>query len=194
MWSAAWLVSEEIHAAGGAEALEAVRDALGRTYPILDAIATQRLRGMRAPVVDARPVVDALQGSTSVLIVGLEADPIDALLPSLRGLRVGLVASSEFEIEWERVVANCGGDVVPVSLDELPRWAGRRTAIVTFAYGVRGERVFVPPVWLRIDGPDVRTQVRALIAWDVLGEPPFLHPQWLRGTPVESFSLVLRAP
>jgi hypothetical protein len=194
MWTAAWLVSEETVEAGGAAALETVREVLGRSYPILDAVATQRLRGTRASGVDATPVVAALEGSTSVLVVGLEADALDALLPGLTGRRVGLVASPEFDVDWDRVLANLDGDVVPVSLDALPRWTGRRSAILTFGYGVRGERIFVPPVWLRVDGPDVRTQVRTLVAWNVLGRPPFLHPQWLRGTPTSSFSVLVGAP
>lgn len=190
--SAGWLFVREVALEGGAASVEGLRDGLGRAFPVLDAVARRWLEGATAPLVEVEPLLAACAGASRVLVVGVEATQLDALVPRLPpDVRVGLLQEGALDADWERVLANLGGRVEGVALAGLQRWAGARSVLVTFGYGVLGGRVHVNPAWVRVSGPDVRTQFRSLVAWDVLGAPMFVYPRWLASAPVEDFSLVV---
>lgn len=190
--SAAWLFVTEVARDGGPVAAEALRDGLGRAFPVLDAVARRWLLGRGAPAIDPARVLEACEGAERVLVVGLEGAHLDALVPRLpRTARVGLVLQGTLEADWERVLANFGGRVEGAGLSDLQRWAGPRSVLLTFGYGVHGGRVHVSPAWVRVSGPDVRTQFRTLLVWDVLGAPMFVYPRWLVNVPVDDFSHVV---
>ncbi len=189
--TAAWLFVREVAAEAGDEGVEALRDGLGRAYPVLDTVARRWLEGARAPHVRPEGVVAACVGAARVLVVGLEAAHLDALVPLLApSTRIGLVLQGTLDADWERVLANWGGRVEGTDVAGFQRWAGARSVLVTFAYGVAGGVAHVQPAWVRVSGPDVRAQFRALIAWDVLRAPMFVYPRWLVSVPAEDFSHV----
>lgn len=191
--SAAWLFAREVAAELGREGVEQLRDGLGRAYPVLDAVAGLWLEGAHAPQVDAAQVAAACQGATRLLVVGVEALHLDALLPCLpAGLRVGLVRLG-LGVDWERALSNWDGRVEGTDLADFQRWAGARSVLLTFAYGGAGGELFVHPSWVRVHGPDVRTQFRTILAWDVLGAPMYVYPRWLVGVPPEQFSTLVGA-
>ncbi|MEZ4400630.1 MAG: hypothetical protein R3B06_11460 [Kofleriaceae bacterium] len=190
MCSAAWLLVRELAAEGGAAQVATIRDYLGREFPVLDAVCARYLAGQLAPVVDPAPVVAACADAARVLVVGLEADFLDALVPALDA-EVGLLTHSELDVDWDRVLANYGGRVVPCDLASFQRFAGSRGALVTFLYGVRASSAHVNPTWLRVIAGDVRAQFRTLIGWDVLGSEMFVYPRWLVQAPLADFSHVV---
>lgn len=178
--SAAWLFVRELSAAGGADQVRALRDALGRTYPVLDAVAAAWLDGDRAPVVAPADVAAQLAGAQTVLVVGIESDFLDALVPLLPDRRIALLSPGSLgDLAWERVLANYGGRVEPSDLLSFQRLAGSQTAIVCMVYGATEHGVHVPPIWLRLFGEDVRTQFRTFVGWDVLRRPMYVYPRWL---------------
>jgi hypothetical protein len=128
-------------------------------------------------------VLSVCEGANRLLVVGIEADALDALIActsqSASAFEMGLVVHSTHEVAWERVLGNFGGRIVPVELSSFQRWAGRRSVLLTFAYGTHGHATHVAPEWLRVSGPDVRTQFRSLVAWEVLGVPMAVYPRWL---------------
>lgn len=192
MCSAARLFSKELLAAGGEELLEEARERFGAEFPVLDLVAAEALAGRPARQIDARAAAEALGSATVVLVVGLEAFFLDALVPLLADVRIGLVlGEGGLEGEVRRVLANFGDRVEEVRGSEVLRWAGRKSALLTFVYGVNGDHTHVAPVWLRVAGSDVRTQFRTLVAWDVLGRPTSLYPRWLVEAPIEPFSRVV---
>lgn len=191
--SAAWLFAREVAAELGEGGVEQLRDGLGRAYPVLDAVVGQWLSGARSPRLLADEVALACAGAARLLVVGVEARHLDALLPLLPAdTRVGLVRLG-LGVDWERVLANWGGRVEGTDLADFQRWAGARSALLTFAYGGAGGEVFVHPSWVRVHGPDVRTQFRSILAWDVLGAPLYVYPRWLVGVPPEQFSTLVGA-
>ncbi|WP_437874533.1 hypothetical protein [Sorangium sp. So ce513] len=195
MRSAARLFVRELMEAGGAPLVREARDALGREFPVLDFIAEQRLSGGEEAPIDPQGVLDALRGVTRLLVVGLEADGLDALAPRLPGVEVGLVTDAGgLDPDFRRVLANYDGLMVPVGLSELQRWAGRRSALLTFVYGTDGHAAHVSPSWLRVSGPDVRTQFRSLIGWDILGRPMTVYPRWMVETSAGDFSRLVGPP
>lgn len=192
--SAAWLFVREV-ALEGEAAVEELRDGLGRTFPVLDAVARGWLDGKTGPLLQLEPLLAACRGADRILVVGLEATHLDALVPRLEaGVRVGLVLQSSFPADWERVLANFRGRVEGTGLADFQRWAGARSVLMTFGYGVHAGRGHVNPAWVRVSGPDVRTQFRGLVAWDVLASPMFVYPRWLVNVPLEDFSQVVTPP
>jgi hypothetical protein len=186
--AAAWLFAREVAACVGDAGVASLRDGLGREYPVLDAVCERWLSGRRGPDVDPAPVAAACAGAGRVLVVGVEAEHLDALVPALGEARVGLVRLSDVEADWGRVLANLGPRVEGVDLGDVPRWAGARSVLLTFAYGLSARTTHVLPAWVRVHGPDVRSSFRALVAWDVLGGPMFVHPRWLVQVELEEFS------
>jgi hypothetical protein len=91
-----------------------------------------------------------------------------------------------------RVLANFGNALRIVDLADFRRWAGKRSALLTFVYGTDGHAAHVATTWLRVSGPDVRAQFRTLIGWDVLGQPMRLYPRWLVETSSDDFSVICR--
>lgn len=192
MCSAARLFAAELLAAGGAPLLEEARDRLGSDFPVLDLIASEALAGRRPGPIDAAPAARALRDPSAVLVVGLEAFFLDALVPALPGARIGLVlGEGGLDADVRRIVANFGGRVEEVRLGDVLRWAGNKSALFTFVYGTHGPHAYVQPVWLRVAGSDVRTQFRTVVGWDVLGQPTSLYPRWLVEAPLEPFSRVV---
>jgi Na+/H+ antiporter NhaD/arsenite permease-like protein len=96
----------------------------------------------------------------------------------------GWVSSRTWESSAEdlsRTLANYGGRVERVELSAMPLWAGRKSALLAFFYGIdEHETAYTSLAWLRTQGPDVRTQFRSLmrvaqlravlsaVPWDVL--------------------------
>ena len=194
MACAAWLFIENVAREEGDAGVSSLRDALGRSFPVLDAVAAQWLAGTRALKIDPAPILAAAEGATDLVVVGLEAFLLDALVARLpRDTRCALLCHSPFEVDWERVLSNYGGRVKPVSLESFQAWAGPRSVLLTFAYGVQGRSANVLPAWVRSTGEDVRTQFRALMAWDVLQAPMFVYPRWLVEVVATSFTHVFDA-
>ncbi|MBL9085955.1 MAG: hypothetical protein JNM10_02335 [Planctomycetia bacterium] len=185
------LIVDEVFAAAGEPGIVELRATLGRRYAVLDAVAAARLAGSPTPAPGPEAVATALRGATSLLVVGVEADALDALLPLLGGTRLGVLAVSELEVDWARCAASYGAATEVVPAADWARWAGRRAALLTFLYGRRGAATFVVPAWLRVSGPDVRTLFRTVLGWDVLGRPPDVYPRWLAETTVRDFSTVV---
>lgn len=178
--AASWLFVEQVAALGGREAVVALRDELGSSFSALHYVATRWLAGERAPEIRTSGVNSALEGARRVLVVGLEARHLDALARDLDpSVRLGLLTYRLQRVEWDRVIANWGGRVEPVDVAEFQGWAGARSAILTFVYGVRGHVMNVLSAFLRVVGPDVRTQFRDIVGWDVLGGTPEVYPRYL---------------
>lgn len=187
MASAAWVTVEACADAAGDAAVAELRDALGRDWPVLDAVCAGWLQGARRP----RPAPGALQaalaGTQRLVIVGHEALWIDALVAALPApvaggapaLRLGLVCEGDPLADWDRVLANQAGRVERLGLADFQAWAGPRSSLLTFVYGQGQGTVFVLPPWLRVSGSDVRLQFRQLLGWSVLGLPLQVYPRWL---------------
>lgn len=189
--SAAWLFVREVAAYGGEPLVRELRDAHGRTFPVLDAVAAAWLRGQGGPTVEVPPVLRACKGINRLLVVGLEADFLDALLPRLAGIEVGLLRYSLIDVDWERVQANYHGRATLIDMVNFQDFAGTKGAILTFLYG-HGEHVtHVRPAWLRLIGADVRAQFRSIIGWDVLRGPLEVYPLWLVETTTRDFSEIV---
>lgn len=192
MASAARLFVREVAAAAGVQGVAELRDRLGREYPVLDLVAGRLLAGAIDPGLDVDAALAALAGARRLVVVGVEADALDALLPRLHGVEVGLCTEGRSLMpEWRRVLANFDGQVQAIGLADVALWAGGRSAILTFVYGGDGHVLHVSPQWLRISGPDVRTSFRSLIAWDVLGGAPEVYPRWSAAVDRTSFSEVI---
>jgi hypothetical protein len=157
-----------------------LRDSLGRAWPVLDAVCAGWLAGELEPHIDPAALLPTLEGTTRLVLVGYEADWVDALLARLpTDLRVGLVCHGDPLADWNRVLANHGGRVEALRLADFQAWAGPRAVLLTFVYGAAAGQVFVTPTWLRASGPDVRLQFRHLLGWRILGVPLEVYPRWL---------------
>jgi hypothetical protein len=187
MCSAAWLFVREVAAEGGDPLVRELRDRLGRAFPVLDTVCSVWASGRTAPQVDPAGVLLACAGATRVVVVGIESAFLDQLVPRLEGVRLALLCHSAFHVDWDRALANYEG-LEPVNLDSFQGWAGPKSALLTFAYGVARASAHILPAWLRVVGEDVRTQFRSLIAWDVLGAQMYVYPRWLVEVPASSFT------
>ena len=189
--SAAWLFVREVASHGGEQLVQELRDTYGRAFPVLDAVAAAWLAGQREPKVEIQPILAACKGIKRLLVVGLETDFVDILLPRLAGIEVGLLRYGLLELDWERVQANYDGRATLIDMVNVQDFAGTQGAILTFLYG-HGEHVtHVRPSWLRLIGADVRGQFRNLIGWDVLCRPLELYPFWLVETTTRDFSEIV---
>jgi hypothetical protein len=193
MASAARLFVRELARLGSDDLVVEACDTLGREYPVLDFVAHRWLEGDREARLDPSRVQEALQGITRLVVVGLETDALDVLVGSLSGVEIGLIVEPfGFAPDLRRVLANFGGALRTVDLEGFRRWAGKRSALLTFVYGTDGHTAHVATTWLRVSGPDVRAQFRSLVGWDVLGEPMRLYPRWLVETSCDDFSVICR--
>lgn len=189
MASAAWLFVRETAAEQGAEGVAALRDAMGRAWPVLDAVCAGWLAGTQAPQPDVDAIRPLLDGAQRLVLVGHEALWLDALLPTLDpALRVGLVQEGDPLTNWPRVLANHRGRVEPLSLADFQVWAGPRSVLMSFVYGAAASQVFVLPAWLRVTGPDVRLQFRSLLGWRILDVPLEIYPRWLVAADVQTLT------
>jgi hypothetical protein len=193
MATAGWLFAAEVAEEEGLEGVQRLRDALGRRWPVLDAVCAAWERGLRPPPVDASQLWARLGDVGRVVFVGLEARWLDAFVARRPAdVRIGLIRHSELSPDWERVRANLGEAVELVDLDAFQAWGGRRSAVVSFVYGDGGRGLFALSTWVRVSGPDVRTQFRSLVGWDVLRVPLSVYPRWLVAVPPSDFTEVER--
>jgi hypothetical protein len=191
MCSAAWLFARETAASGGDALVAALRDRLGRDFPVLDGVAAAWLAGKRGPELGTDGVLRALRGISRLCVVGLETAFLDALVPRLSDCRIALLTHGELEADWTRVLSNYAGRVEATGFSSFQGLAGRKSALLTFAYGVREPLTHVASAWLRISGGDVRTQFRSLVAWDVLRAEMYVYPRWLVEVRTSDFSHVI---
>lgn len=190
--SAAWLFAEQVAAYGGDAQVHAMRDALGRTYPVLDAVCAAWLDGERQPVIDTKAVVDALQGAQKAVIVGFESSFLDALLPQLHDIEVHLLSNGTVDEQtWHRMLSNFDKRVCSVDLVSFQRLVGSHTAILCMVYGATEHAVHVPPTWLRLFGDDVRAQFRSFVGWNVLRRTMYVYPRWLVEVPRQDFTRIV---
>lgn len=193
MCTAGWLFADALEADRGPVGLQQARDALGRTFPVFDAVLAGRLDGAQHPAVDAAVCAEACRGLKRLTVVGYEARFVDALLPLLPGVDVALLAHSSFDPDWDRLLSNYGGRVGRVSLDEYQRRAGPHAGLLTFVYGGTGGAGYVVPEWLRVSGEDVRLQFRSFVGWEVLGRGFYVYPRWLVEVGLDAFTTVVGA-
>lgn len=189
MASAGWIFVREAHADGGDDGVLRLRDELGRRWPVADAVCAAWLEGRRPPTIDGARVTSHLADLSRLVVIGIEAWWLDALVRSLpTDVRVALMRHSELNPDWNRVLANLGERVELVELADFQSWAGRRSALLSFVYGRSPGGLFALSAWARVAGPDVRTQFRELVAWDVLGAAPSIYPRWLVSVSAEDFT------
>ena len=187
--TSAWLFARAVARCAGDGAVGALADAAGAQFPVLDAVARGWVAGMREQNVAPTPALAAIGKATRLVVAGVEASYLDALVARLDPtVKVAMIAHSPFPVDWDRVLDNYGGRVERVDLDTFQHWAGGRSALLTVAYGRQDSRTVVGPLWLRACGADVRAQFRALVAWNVLRAPLLLYPRWLVEVEVDSFT------
>lgn len=188
--TSAWLFVRAVARCAGDRGVAELADAAGAEFTVLDAVARGWLAGVREQVVDARPALDAIGSATRVVVVGVEASFLDALVERINpAVKMALIAHSPFPVDWDRVLDNYGGRVERVDLDTFQHWAGAKSALLTFAYGRQDSRTTVAPLWLRACGADVRAQFRALVAWNVLeSQQLIIYPRRLVEVEVDSFT------
>ncbi|MBL8677528.1 MAG: hypothetical protein JNK05_00065 [Myxococcales bacterium] len=194
MWTASRLYLREMTREGGAPAIEAARELLGQRFPIFDAAASEWLESDGASSIDIPAALRALEGVARLLVVGVDVDPLDALVDGVDpATRIGLVAGvGELSGDLSRVLANYQGRVALVGLADVPRWIGRKSALATVVYGVdSNDMAYTSLAWLRVLGPDTRTQFRTLLGINVLERSPSIHPRWVVATPADDFSALV---
>lgn len=190
MCTTAWLLVETLAVSGGPALIEQIRDRHGREFPVLDAVCARFLEGGPRPTPDPTAALTALAGIERLVVVGVEADHLDALV-ARTDAELHLLCASEFEVDWDRVLANYRGRVQRCDLASFQSVAGAKAALLTFLYGVGPRSAHVNPAWLRVVAGDVRTQFRTLVGWDVLRSPMFVYPRWLVATPLADFTAVV---
>jgi hypothetical protein len=92
------------------------------------------------------------------------------------------------------VLANHGGRIEPLTLEDFQAWAGPRSVLLTFVYGAAASQIFVLPAWLRATGPDVRLQFRSLLGWRILDVPMEIYPRWLVAADVHTLTELRPGP
>lgn len=195
MASAAWLFVQQTAEAEGDVGVAALRDAMGRNWPVLDAVCEGWLDGCRAPAVTPEALMQELSGAQRLLLVGYEAQWVDALLPCLpKDLQVGLMTAGDPLTDWERLLANHKGRVEPVDPLAFQTWAGPRSVLLSFVYGHTADHVYVLPTWLRTAASDVRLQFRSLLGWYVMRTPLALFPRWLVAAEYSTFTQLRGLP
>lgn len=187
MVTASWLFIEAV-TRDWPQGAQALRDELGRSFPVLDAVAAQALEGKRQPAPDIAAAQRALEGCKKLVVVGNEASHLDPLVAALEGVEIGIILSTAMGGDTERIVANHAGRVQLLTLRTFQAWAGARSALLTFLYGSGGGRTHVIPEWLRALGPDTRTQFRSLVGWEALGGPLSVFPRWLEQIELSAFT------
>jgi hypothetical protein len=190
--SAAWLFAEQAAAYGGDAQVSAMRNALGRTYPVLDAICAAWLDGERQPVMDTKAVAQALHGAKTVVVIGFESIFLDSLLLQLPGIQIHLLSNGTEDAQtWNRMLANFNRVVHSVDLMSVQRLAGSQTSLLCMVYGATEHAVHVPPTWLRLFGDDVRAQFRSFVGWNVLRRSMYVYPRWLVESPRHHFARIV---
>jgi len=172
MASASWLFVRAVARCTGDPGVLELAEGAGAAFPVLDAVARGWLDGAREPSLDPSRALEAVGKATRL-------DP---------SVKIAMIAHSPFSVDWDRTLDNYGGRVERVDLDTFQHWAGAKSALLTFAYGRDDSRTAVAPLWLRACGADVRSQFRALVAWNVLEAPLQLYPRWLVEVEADTFT------
>jgi hypothetical protein len=189
MTTAAWLFVRAVARCSGNEGVAALAENVAGSFTVFEPVARGWLAGSRAPMVEPTPVIKALGNASRLVVIGVEASFLDALVPRLDpGLKLAMIAHSPFPVDWGRVLDNYGGRIERLDLDTFQNWAGGKSALLTFVYGRQDARTAVLPLWLRACGADVRSQFRSLVAWNVLGAPLERYPRWLVEIDADSFT------
>ena len=191
MFSASRLFCDEIFQEGGAALVGEMRELMGPIYPVLSVLAARVEVEGGVPAPDPRPMIEELQGIHRVVVVGAEAWIIDALADALPSVAVGVVVDATLPFSAPRVAANLEGRATLIGLEEVTRWCGARTALLTAVYGSDGYRATVCSTWLRLMGPDTRMLFAALVGWNLLGPAMEVYPRWLQDTLVDDFTAVV---
>lgn len=190
--TAARIFVEQISTVLGRAGVEEARDLIGRQYSVFDAVASRWLDVGDVARVAHDAIASELRGARRILIVGAEADALDALVPALGAIPIGLISGGGGVVEdLERVAKNYQGRVEVVPLGDWTAWAGAKSALLTFVYGADAHVANVSPAYLRLVGPDVRASFRSLVGWNLLGPRPRLHPLYLAETSLTDFSIVV---
>jgi hypothetical protein len=189
MTTAAWLFVGAVARCSGDGGVATLAEKLGSSFTVLEVVAHAWLDGERGPQVDPAPVLQALGNSSRLVVIGVEANFLDALVARIDpGVKLAMIAHSPFPVDWDRVIDNYAGRMERLDLDTFQNWAGGKSALLTFAYGRDEARTAVLPLWLRACGADVRSQFRALVAWNVLSTPLEHYPRWLVEIEADSFT------
>jgi len=187
--TSAWLFVRAVARCAGDRGVLGLAEVAGGQFTVLEAVARGWLAGVREQAVDAEPAVLAIGRATRLVVVGVEATYLDALVARVDpSVKIAMIAHSPFPVDWSRLLDNYGGRVEKVDLDTFQHWAGGKSALLTFAYGRHDSRTVVGPLWLRACGEDVRAQFRALVAWNVLDAPLQSYPRWLVEIEADSFT------
>jgi hypothetical protein len=193
MFSAARVFARELlHETDDALVAEVV-SVLGEAYPVFDVVAARALDLRTVHPLDAAPVTDALRSLSRLVVIGMEADCVEALVPRLSGVRIGVVPDLTHDADLGRVVANLGRRVELLELAGFQRWAGRSAGLLTVVYGADGFHATVCQTWLRAHGPDVRGRFRTIAGWNVLGRRMDAYPRWLGETDAHDFAPLVDA-
>lgn len=180
MASAAWLYVDEAAASLGDAGVQMLRDELGRHWPILDAICAARQNGTARPAVRLDPLRPYLATARRVVVVGYEADWMDALVADAPAtLKFGWLCQDVAPHHRDRMLSNHGESVTPLTLNDFQTWAGADSILMTYVYGGSTKEIFVHPSWLRCAGTDVRMQFRDLLGWQILDVPIEVYPRRL---------------
>jgi hypothetical protein len=189
MTTAAWLFVRAVARCSGDKGVVALAESVGGAFPVLDTVARVWLAGDREPKANPRPVLQAVGDCSRLVVIGVEASFLDALVQRLDlTVKLATIAHSPFPVDWDRVLDNYAGRIERLDLDTFQNWAGGKSALLTFAYGRQDSRTAVLPLWLRACGSDVRSQFRTLIAWNVLDAPLENYPRWLVEIDADSFT------
>jgi hypothetical protein len=107
MSTSAWLFVRAVARCAGDRGVEGLADAAGAQFPVLDAVARGWLDGVRQQAVDARPAVDAIGRATRLVVVGVEAAYLDALVARVDpAVKIAMITHSPFPVDWDRVLDN----------------------------------------------------------------------------------------
>ena len=188
MFSAARLFAGQLLAEPDAGVVTQVTELLGTRFPVFDVVVHRALSERRLAPIDPAPVLDALRGLSRLVVVGVEAECLDALLGRVPGLRIALGPDVLEGANLDRVAANSRTEVEFLGLDSFQAWAGRHSGLLTTVYGCDGFQATVCQAWLRAHGPDVRSRFRTLIGWNILGPKMASYPRWLGDTDAGEFA------
>ena len=162
--------------------------ALGESYPVFDVVAARAFARREVPAVSAAAVAAEVGDLSRLVVVGIEAHCLEALLPEIPGVRVAVLPDLTHDADLDRVRANLGERVELSERGTCQRWAGRSTGLLTIVYGADGFRATVCQAWLRAHGPDVRPRFRKIVGWNVLGPKMEAYPRWLGETDASDFA------
>src|SRR5262245_40057839 len=101
---------------------------------MLDAIYAHWLAGKHGARIEPDRVAAHCRGARRVLVVGLEADFLDALVTRLRSVDVALLTHDELNADWKHVLANYHDRVAGCSLGSFQRHADTAGVLLTFVY------------------------------------------------------------